>query len=77
MDKDQQINRAMALDVFATAYHKADDIGVFLIGVVCALVDAVGVEQSVSIFAAGLAFDRQESTQYQPVLSQQESQKIN
>ena len=62
-NQEQLIDRAMALDVFVTAYHKADDSGTFLIGVVCALVDKLGVEETVHIFAAGLAFDKCESQQ--------------
>ncbi len=60
-NQEKLLARSMALDVFATAYHTAEDKGTFLIGLVCALVDDIGIEQAVHIFAAGLSFDRQET----------------
>ena len=64
MDKDneeQLIERAVALDLFATAYHLANDSGTFLIGLVCVLVDEIGIEKTATVIAASLAFDKQET----------------
>ena len=60
IDPQKGINRAIALDLFTSAYHSAADSGCFLIGLICALADEVGVDITMQLIGKAIAFDKQE-----------------